>query len=83
MIKRHSLEERIIKILQGRYPITVEDIERELRVHGSRVERALRTLESGGYIELERLPDKVFVRLRVVFGPLRFDENPDHSPMYG
>jgi DNA-binding MarR family transcriptional regulator len=82
MIKKDSIEEQILRILRTRYPVTVEEIKRELKLHPERIDRALRTLIDSGYIELDILPDKTFVRLRVVFGPLKFNDKPDRSGMY-
>jgi DNA-binding MarR family transcriptional regulator len=83
MIKKDSIEDQILRILQDRYPITLEEIKREVRVKPERIDRAVRALLDMDYIELDILPDKTFVRLKVVFGSIKFDDKPDRSSMYG
>jgi predicted ArsR family transcriptional regulator len=58
-----TLEERIIKLLQKTYPITVKDIKKELNVSKSIVLRVLQKLQIKGIVKLEPLPDKTYVRL--------------------
>jgi len=58
-----TLEERIIKLLQKIYPITVDDIKKELNVSKDMVVRSLKKFQMKGIIGLEPLPDKTYVRL--------------------
>ena len=58
-----TLEERIIKLLQKTYPITVEDIKEELNVSKDIVLRTLKKFQMKGIVRLEPLPDKTYVRL--------------------
>lgn len=58
-----SLEERVVKYLMEVYPVTVEDLERELKVKRERLDRILKSFAQRGVVELEPLPDKTFVRL--------------------
>ena len=58
-----TLEERIIKLLQITYPITVEDIKGKLNVSKDIVLRTLNKLQIQGIVKLEPLPDKTYVRL--------------------
>jgi DNA-binding MarR family transcriptional regulator len=58
-----SLEERIIKVLQKTYPISVKDIRLELDISRDIVLRVLKKLQVKGIIKLEPLPDKTYVRL--------------------
>ena len=58
-----TLEERIIKLLQKTYPITVKDINLELNTSKDIVLRTLKKLQIKGIIRLEPLPDKTYVRL--------------------
>lgn len=58
-----TLEERIIKLLQKTYPITVEDIKKELNVSKDIILRALKKVQMKGIVKLEPLPDKTYVRL--------------------
>lgn len=62
-IKAGTLDARILKILMEQYPITVEEVRKELGVSKNTMERALKHLVIQGIIELETLPDKTFIRL--------------------
>ncbi|RLF52173.1 MAG: transcriptional regulator [Thermoplasmata archaeon] len=66
-IKIGTLEERIIKILQSQYPITLEEISKKLGISKERTKTELLKLQNRGILVLEPLPDKTFVRL------IRFD----------
>ena len=63
-IKKSTLEGRILALLLKRYPITVDEIREELHISMERVMRVIKALEVRGIIELEPLPDRVYVRLR-------------------
>ncbi len=56
-------EERIIKLLQKIYPITVYQLERKLKLSKKIVMRVLQKLQVHGIVKLEPLPDKTYVRL--------------------
>ncbi len=58
-----TLEERIIKLLQKTYPITVEDIKKELHISKDIALRTLKKFQMKGIVKLEPLPDKTYVRL--------------------
>ena len=58
-----TLEERIIKLLQKTYPITVKDIKLELNISKDVALRTLKKLQIKGIVKLEPLPDKTYVRL--------------------
>lgn len=58
-----SIDAQIIKILQKKYPVTVDDIEQDLSLSHDRILRVLNQLHVKGIIRLEPLPDKIFVRL--------------------
>ena len=62
-IKTGTMEEKIIKILQGIYPITLEMLSKKLHVSKKTVEFELSKLSSRGIVELEPLPDRTFIRL--------------------
>jgi predicted ArsR family transcriptional regulator len=83
MIKKDSIEDQILRILRERYPVTLEEIKKELKLQPERIDRAMRALLDMDYIELDILPDKTFVRLKAVFGSVKFDDKPDRSSMYG
>jgi DNA-binding MarR family transcriptional regulator len=58
-----TIEERIIKLLQKIYPITVSDIGKKLHLSKSTVMRVLKKFQIKGVVRLEPLPDKIYVRL--------------------
>lgn len=58
-----TLEERIIKLLQKNYPITVSDIEKKLHLSRNVVIRVLQKFQVKGIVQLEPLPDKTYIRL--------------------
>ena len=58
-----TLEERIIKLLQKTYPVTVKDIKEKLNVSKPIVLRVLQKFQTKGIVKLEPLPNKTFVRL--------------------
>jgi predicted transcriptional regulator len=65
-IKTGTLEERIIRILESEYPITIENICKKLKLSEAVVHRCLKKLAQHGIVELEPLPDKIYVRLTAV-----------------
>jgi len=62
-ITNGTLEERIIKLLQKTYPITVKDIKNKLNLSEEVVLRTLKKLQLKDIVQLDRLPDKTYVRL--------------------
>jgi DNA-binding transcriptional regulator GbsR (MarR family) len=58
-----SLEEKIIKLLQRKYPITIVEIAQKLRMSRREVEWVLQKFQIKGIAKLEPLPDKTYVRL--------------------
>ena len=58
-----TLEERIIKILQKTYPITVKELKNNLNVSNIIILRALNKMQIQGILVLDILPDKTFIRL--------------------
>lgn len=67
-VLRSSLEHRIIEHASRHYPLTAEGLAGALGVPVGRVMLELRRMESKGMVELDVLPDKVFVRLLVATG---------------
>ncbi len=59
----NKLQERIIKILMKKYPVTLDEITKDIRVRKDIVEKEIKILEMSGVISLDVLPDKIFVRL--------------------
>jgi len=62
-INRGTLEEQIIKLLQKTYPVTVNDIKKELHLSKKQIIRVLQKLQVKGIVQLDILPDKIFIRL--------------------
>jgi DNA-binding MarR family transcriptional regulator len=62
-ITNGTIEERIIKLLQKIYPITISDIQKELQVSRQIIIRVLQKFQTKGIIQMEPLPDKTFIRL--------------------
>lgn len=58
-----SLEEKIIKLLQRKYPITTREISQKLHVSQREIEWILQKFQIKGIAKLEPLPDKTYVRL--------------------
>jgi DNA-binding MarR family transcriptional regulator len=64
--KKDSLELRILELVRDNYPITTEDLRKELKVSKTKLDLALKRLEKMGYLDYDVLPDKVYIRLRVI-----------------
>jgi predicted transcriptional regulator len=58
-----TVQEQIIKTLQKTYPITIEDLEKQLHLSRVKIIRILQQLQVKGIIQLESLPDKTYIRL--------------------
>ncbi|MFH1100824.1 MAG: transcriptional regulator [Methanobacteriota archaeon] len=58
-----SLEGQIIKILQKKYPVTLNDLQKELRVAKPLLLRELKKLQTKGIVRLDQLPDTIYIRL--------------------
>jgi DNA-binding transcriptional regulator GbsR (MarR family) len=56
-------EERIIKLLQRIYPITIFEVENKLGLSRGKIVRVLKKLQTKNILKLEPLPDKTFIRL--------------------
>lgn len=64
--KKDSLELRILELVRDHYPITKDELKRRLGVSEAKLELALKRLVRQSLIEYDILPDKVFIRLRVI-----------------
>ncbi len=62
-ILENTLEARIIHLLLEMYPVTLRDLERELKVRPTVLERTVKALALRNIVELEPLPDRTYVRL--------------------
>jgi len=63
-IKKGSLEERALRVLFEKYPITVAELREELNVSKGAVERLVKGLMARGIIKVDKLPDKSFILLQ-------------------
>jgi len=61
------MEERIIKILQKEYPITLKELSKKLGISERRAKTELIKMQAKNILVMEPLPDKIFIRL------IRFD----------
>jgi predicted ArsR family transcriptional regulator len=62
-VKSGTMEERILKVLQKCYPITIEEMSKKLHISRAATEFEMIKLQSKGFISLESLPDKTFISL--------------------
>jgi hypothetical protein len=62
-IIRGSLEHRIVEYASQHYPLAADELARALHVSERVLLSELRRMGSRGLVELDVLPDKVFVRL--------------------
>ncbi len=58
-----TVEERIIKLLQKTYPLTIADVEQELYLSRMTILRTLQKFQTKGIVQLDPLPDKIYIRL--------------------
>jgi predicted ArsR family transcriptional regulator len=63
-IEKNTLEAKILEILMEVYPITVQELIKELGISEKIVERGLKKLQAKGIISLDILPDKSYIRLQ-------------------
>jgi len=63
-IQKGSMEERILRILLKKYPITISDLQKRLKVKREIIERVIKGFESRNFVTLDVLPDKVYIRLQ-------------------
>ncbi|ODS36604.1 MAG: hypothetical protein A7316_02370 [Candidatus Altiarchaeales archaeon WOR_SM1_86-2] len=62
-IKKDSLEARILNFLQEKYPVNLQELKGEINIKESVLLEVLKKLRVKGVVELEILPDTVFIRL--------------------
>ena len=62
-IKSGTLEEKIIKVIQHQYPITIEELRKKIGISKKILEMEIKKLQSKQIILLEPLPDRVYIRL--------------------
>ena len=59
-----SMEAKLLKVLLEKYPIDDHELSQRTALPLREVQRVLKGLEDRGWVNLERLPDKIFIRLR-------------------
>ncbi|MEA2054433.1 MAG: HTH domain-containing protein [Candidatus Thermoplasmatota archaeon] len=62
-VKTGTMEEKILRILQEHYPVTVEELSKKLHISRATTEFELVKLQSKGIVALEPLPGRTFIRL--------------------
>ncbi len=62
-VQKGSMEERIIRTLLKKYPITISELQKRLKVKREIIARIIKAFESRGIVTLDILPDKIFIRL--------------------
>ena len=62
-IQSNTLDARVLRILLKVYPITVEELVEKVGVSEKKLERVLKGFVSRGFITLEPLGDKTYIRL--------------------
>jgi len=63
-VNSKSPEAKILKVILDKYPISDADVSKETGLGLKEVKRILKSMEDRGWINLERLPDKTFIRMR-------------------
>lgn len=64
--KTGSLELRIMELVRDHYPITRDELKRRLGVSDAKLDLALKRLVQRGIVEYDVLPDKKYIRLKVI-----------------
>lgn len=77
-------EAKLLEAACRMYPVTVDELRRELGLRPAAFELALRSLVRKGLLELEPLVDRTFVRPRSMVGdaPPPSELPPDDDPAY-
>ena len=63
-VKTGSTEGRILRVLLEKYPVDIDTISSDIGSTKKETYRILRGMEERGWLTLEKLPDRTFVRLR-------------------
>ena len=58
-----SIEEKAIRVLQNKYPITIFELSKELHISKKSITLILKKFQLKGIVTLDILPDKTYVRL--------------------
>ena len=63
-VKANSIDAKVLRVLLERYPIDIEEVSKELNMPRKTVERAIKAMEQRGWVALEILSDRTFIRMR-------------------
>ena len=63
-VNSRSKDAKILKVLLGKYPIDDLEVIESTGLSRSEVERSLKGMEARGWIHLERLPGKIYIRMK-------------------
>ncbi len=63
-VKANSIDAKVLKVLLDRYPIDIGEVAVELNLPIRRVQRAIKAMEQRGWVALETLSDKTFIRMK-------------------
>ena len=63
-VNARSIEAKILRVLLEKYPIEMEEVVRITGLQRKEVERALKGMQARKWLILEKLPDKVYIRLK-------------------
>lgn len=63
-IKKGSTEEKILRLLLKKYPVTSEEIVKALHIRETVIMESLRSMELSGILALDVLPGKCYIRLQ-------------------
>lgn len=62
-VNSKSIEAKILRVILERYPIDDKEVVERTGLSPRDVERILKGMEARGWVNLERLPDKMFIRM--------------------
>ncbi len=63
-VKANSIDGKVLRVLLERYPIDIKEVAVEVNLPIRSVERTIKAMEQRGWVQLEVLPDKTFIRMR-------------------
>lgn len=63
-VNTKSADAKILRVILEKYPIDNIEVADRTGLSPREVDRALKGMEARGWISLERLPDKIFIRMR-------------------
>jgi DNA-binding MarR family transcriptional regulator len=63
-VNSRSIEAKVLKVLLEKYPIETGEVAQRSGLTKKEVERVLKGMEDRGWVTLERLPDKTYIRMR-------------------